>query len=166
MMVAVGAGRLVLAAALALGSSPRGDEREARVSLDVREAPVVEIVRVLAEAGGFQVVFDSGISCRLTMKLPTARWRQALDAALAACDLGREDEGDILRVAPVSRLREEAAARRRLEEERRLASAGRLATFRLSYARAQEIAPLLARLLSPAGRVSYDSRTGTLIVAY
>ena len=43
---------------------------------------------------------------------------------------------------------------------------GRLALFRLSYARAQQLAPLLDRILTPAGRVSYDARTNTLIVAY
>lgn len=153
-------------AALALASAAEAGEGEARVSLDVKDAPVVDIVRVLAEAGGFQVVFDPGVTCRLTMKLASARWRSVLYTALSACGLGREEEGDILRVASTSRLREEAAARRRLEEERRKAPSGRLASFRLSYARAQEMAPLLERTLSPAGRVSYDSRTNTLIVAY
>jgi type IV pilus assembly protein PilQ len=153
-------------AALALTSAAGAGEGEARVSLDVKDAPVVDIVHVLAEAGGFQVVFDPGVTCRLTMKLTAARWRSVLDTALSACGLGREEEGDILRVAPTSRLREEAAARRRLEEERRMTPSGRLASFRLSYARAQEMAPLLERILSPAGRVSYDSRTNTLIVAY
>jgi type II secretory pathway component HofQ len=165
MMAAGGTGWLALAA-LALGSFPGGGKGEARISLDVKEAPVVGIVRVLAEAGGFQVVFDAGISCQLTMKLPSARWRQALDTALSACDLGYEEEGDVLRVAPVSRLRQEAEARRKLAEERRLTAAGRLASFRLSYARAQELAPLLERILAPGGHVSYDPRTGTLIVAY
>ncbi len=156
----------MLAAALALESRPGAGADEARVSLDARDAPVVDIVHVLAEAGGFQVVFDPGISCRLTMKLPGARWRSVLDMALSACGLGYEEQGDILRVAPVARLREEAAARRRLDEERRATPPGRVASFRLSYARAQELAPLLARILSPDGRVSYDSRTNTLLVEY
>jgi type II secretory pathway component HofQ len=112
------------------------------------------------------VVFDPGIDCRLTMKLHAARWLQAFDAALSACGLGRELEGDILRVATLSRLREEAAARRRLEEERRARPSGRLALFRLSHARAQAMAPLLERILSPVGRVSYDERTNTLLVVY
>jgi type IV pilus assembly protein PilQ len=123
-------------------------------------------VHVLAEAGGFQVVFDPDITCRLTMKLSGARWRSVLDATLSACGLGCEEEGNVLRVAPVSRLREEAEARRRLEDERRRTRSGRLESFRLSYARAQEMAPLLGRLVSPAGRVAYDARTNTLIVTY
>ena len=155
-----------MAVALTLGSAASGEEHEARVSLDLKDAPVVDIVRVLAEAGGFQVVFDPGLTCRLTMKLNEARWRSVLDTALSACGLGREEEGKVLRVATLSRLEEEAAARRRLDEERRSATAGRLESFRLSYARAQEVAPPLQRILSPAGCVTYDARTNTLIVVY
>lgn len=157
---------LVLAAALALGSWAGGEEREARVSLDLKDAPVVDVVTALAEVGGFQAVFDPGITCRLTMKLNGARWRTVLDTALSACGLGREEEGDILRVATRARLQEEAAARRRLEEERRMAPRGRIDSFRLSYARAQEVAPLLGRILPPGARVTCDARTNTLILVY
>ena len=156
---------LVLAALVAASAAGSG-EREARVSLDLKDAPVVDIVRVLAEVGGFQVVLDPGISCRLTMKINDARWRSVLDTALSACGLGREEEDDIVRVATLARLREEAQARRELDEERRMAPVGRLESFRLSYARAQEMAPLLARILPPTARATYDARTNTLILFY
>jgi type IV pilus assembly protein PilQ len=154
---------LIMATVFARGA---GGESEARVSLDVKDAPVVDIVRVLVEAGRFQVVFDPGIDCRLTVKLHQVRWLRALDATLSACGLGRELEGDILRVATLSRLREEASARRHLDEEGQAKPAGRLVFFHLSHARAQEMAPLLERILSPVGRVSYDARTNTLLVVY
>jgi type IV pilus assembly protein PilQ len=157
---------LLAMTALVRGPAAGPGENEARVSLDAKDAPVVDVVRVLAEAGGLQAVFDPGIDCRLTMKLHEARLQKVLDVALSACTLGGEEEGSILRVAPLSRLREEAAARRQLEDERRSRPQGRLALFRLSYARAQEMAPLLDRILSPAGRVSYDARTNTLLVTY
>jgi type IV pilus assembly protein PilQ len=160
------AGWLVVVAALTGGAGAGAAGGEARLSLDVKDAPGVDVVRVLVDAAGLQVVFDPGLDCRLTAKLNEARWPQALDAALSACGLGRELEGDILRVATLSRLREEAAARRRLEEERRATPAGRLALVRLSTARAQEMAPLLERILTPAGRVTYDPRTNTLLVVY
>lgn len=155
-----------LSVAVSAGVVASGDEGEARVSLDAKDAPVVDVVRVLAEAGGFQVVVDPGVTCRLTLKLHQSAWRQALDTTLAACGLGREEEGDVLRIAPLAKLREEAAARRRLNEERHTTPPSRLALFRLSYARARQLAPLLDRMLTPSGRVSYDERTNTLILAY
>lgn len=151
--------------AAALGPGALGAEGEARVSIDVKDAPAVDVVRVLVEAGGLQVVFDPGLECRLSATLHEVRWPRALDTILAACGLAYELEGGVLRVATLSRLREEAAARRRLEEERGAAPQGRLARIRLSHARAQETAPLLQRIL-PAGRVTYDARTNTLLVAY
>lgn len=154
-------GLLVAALASAAVASP-----EARVALDAKDAPVVDVVRVLAEAGGFQAVFDPGIGCRLTLKIQQASWRSVLDSALSACGLGVEEEADVLRIAPVVRLREEKAARRTLDAERAARPQGRLAVFRLSYARAQQVAPLLDRLIAPGGRVSYDARTNTLLVAY
>ena len=153
-------------AALVLVASALTPAGEARVSLDAKNAPVTDIVRVLAEAAGFQVVFDPGIDCKLTMKVNAAAWRSLLDTALRACALGVEEESDVLRVAPVARLRDEAAARRRLSEEQARKPAGRLALFRLSYARAEKMAPLLEKMLPPQARITYDTRTSTLLVSY
>jgi type II secretory pathway component GspD/PulD (secretin) len=139
---------------------------EARVSLDVKDAPVTDIVRVLVEAAGFQAVFDPGIDCKLTMKVNAALWRSLLDTALGACALGVDEEADILRVASVAKLRAEAAERRRLNEEKAQRPAGRLAMFRLSYARAEKMAPLLEKMLPPQARITYDTRTNTLLVSY
>jgi type IV pilus assembly protein PilQ len=78
--------------------------------------------------------------------------------------LAREEEGGIVRIAPASRLAAEAEDERRLREARSTSREPQVTTFRLSYARAQEMAPLVKRLLSPRGDVVYDTRTNTLIV--
>jgi type II secretory pathway component HofQ len=76
-----------------------------------------------------------------------------------------EEEGGVLWVAPTSRLREEAESRRRLKDARP-AAGGDLGLYRLSWARADEMAPLLQRLVAPEGSVTVDARTNTLIVRY
>jgi type II secretory pathway component HofQ len=142
-----------------------GEDAEARVSLDVREAPVESIVSLLVELGGRQVVFDPGLGCSLTLRVRQAPWHEVLETTLRACGLGYQEEGGVLWVAPTSRLREEAESRRRLREARP-AARGDLALFRLSYARAEEMVPLLQRFVDPEGSVTLDSRTNTLIVRY
>jgi type II secretory pathway component HofQ len=137
---------------------------EARVSLDAKDAPVQDVVALLAELGGFQAVFDPDTQCTLTLKLHEARWQTALKTTLRACGLGQEEEAGVLRVAKASRLAEESAARRRLDEERAASGPDRLALFRLSYARAESLAPLLKSRLPPRSSVTWDSRTNTLIV--
>lgn len=147
------------------GAAPQAAANgEARISVDLKDADIVDVVRLFAEIGGFQVVVDPGVSCKLTLKLSEARWTSALDVALKSCGLGQDQENEIIRVAPVARLAAEAAAQRKLDEERDRSGPLQMRTYRLAYARAAEMAPLIKKLLSPRGEVTYDSRTNTLIV--
>jgi len=75
-----------------------------------------------------------------------------------------DEENEILRIAPTARLAAEHADSLKLQEARELARKPSVTTFRLSYARAAEMAPLVKRFLSPRGEVVYDARTNTLIV--
>jgi type IV pilus assembly protein PilQ len=156
---------LLLTAAL---SSPVADASAApvdtRVSVDFKDADLVDIVRLFAEVGGFQLVVDPGVSCKLTLKLKEVPWPTALDLALRVCSLGQETDNGIVRVAPVAKLTAEHEARRKLDEERKLARPLRTVQYRLSYARATELAPLLKRFLSSRGDVVVDPRTNTVII--
>lgn len=155
----------VIALVLTLAAQPLpAANEEARISLDVKDADVVDVIRLLAEVGGFQVVIHPGISCKLTLSLKEVRWPTVLDMALKTCGLGKDEEGDIVRVAKVAQLTAEAAERRRLDEERKLAAPPQVVYQTLSYARAQELAPIVKKFLSPRGEVIYDTRTNTLII--
>jgi type IV pilus assembly protein PilQ len=149
---------LVLAWAVAGAAAP------VRLSVDVKDANVVDLVRLLAEVGGFQVVSDAGVSCTLTLALKDVEWPTVLDLALRSCGLAEERHGSVVRVAPAARLLAESAERRQLDEARRLARPLRTEVHRLSYARAAELAPLLRKYLSARGSVEFDARTNTLFV--
>jgi type IV pilus assembly protein PilQ len=153
---------LVAAALAAPTAAPLAGE--ARVSLDLKDAAVVDIVAALAEVGRFQVVFDPGTSCSLTLNLHEVSWLTALDTVVRACRLGFEEDGKVLRVASVDRLRSEAQDRRRLNDERGQSRPHTVTSFRLSYAKASEMAPILKRLLAPRGDVVFDARTNTLLI--
>lgn len=158
---------LSLAASALAGaaSPPASDGRsETRISLDFKDADILDVVRLMAEVGSFQVVVDPGVACKLTLKLKEVPWDAALDVALRSCGLGRDEEGGIMRVAPVAKLTEEAAARRKLAEEQRLNRPLHTVRYRLSYAKAAELAPLIKKFLSPRGEVVVDPRTNTLII--
>ena len=148
----------------ALGAPAPKATPEALVSLDAKDAPVVDIVSVLAEVGRFQVVFDPAPPCAFTLRLRDVRWRTALEAALRACRLAYEEEGGVLRIAPVERLSAESSERRKMAAERTRSGAHTVSAFRLSYARAAEMAPIVKQFLSPRGDVVYEPRTNTLII--
>jgi type II secretory pathway component GspD/PulD (secretin) len=158
---------VLMLAAIALGGSaasrPAG-AMEAGVTLDVRDADIHEIVGALLEVPGLQVVFDPGLSCRLTISVKALSWVKVLEESLDACALGYEEDGRVVRIATRARFTQEAADRRRLEEQAPATRPRRLALFRLSYARARELAPLIKSRLSPGGDAVYDERSNTLII--
>jgi type IV pilus assembly protein PilQ len=150
--------------AMAAGQETRPSPAETRISIDFKDADILDVIRLMSEVGSFQVVVDPGVSCKLTLKLKEVPWDAALDVILRSCGLGQDTDNGIVRVAPVAKLTEEAAARRRLAEEQRLDRPLRTTRYRLSYAKAAELAPLIKKFLSPRGEVVVDPRTNTLII--
>jgi type IV pilus assembly protein PilQ len=158
-------GALALILFLTAGpAKPASAPESVRISIDVKDADILDVLRLFGEVGGLQVVADSSVSCKLTLKLKDVEWPQAFELALRACGLGHDSEGGIAWVAPMSKLVAERQQRRRLEEERQLSGPLRTEIRRLSYARAQELAPLLKSFLSPRGTVVFDARTNTLFI--
>ena len=155
---------LLSLAAPAAPAEPTDPPGEARVSVDFKDADIRDILLMMAEVGGFQVVIDPGVACKLTLRLKDVPWDQALDLSLRSCGLGADAENGIYRIAPTAKLAAEMAERRRFEEERRLFRPLRTVRYRLSYARAAELAPLLKKFLSPRGDVVFDARTNTLYI--
>jgi type IV pilus assembly protein PilQ len=138
---------------------------ETLIDIDVREADARDVLRLLAEVGGFNLAVDPGVSCDATLKLKQVPWPQVLDLVLRTCGLEQERLGEnLVRVASAEELRKEYEARRKYEEEKALAGPLETRYLRLAYAKARELAPVLSKFLSPRGSVVFDERTNTLIV--
>jgi type IV pilus assembly protein PilQ len=153
--------------ALALTALPvqaREPGQTRRVSLDVVRAPVEQVLRGLAEMGGLNLVLSEEVRGTVTLTLRDVPWTQALQGVLVSQGLGMERSGNILRVAPLRVLHEEAEARARLKQTRKDEGPLRTWFIPVSHARAEELLPQVKAVLSPRGRVSVDARTNTLIV--
>jgi type IV pilus assembly protein PilQ len=139
---------------------------ETRIDIDLKEADVTDILRLLAEVGQFNLVADPEVECKLTLTLKSVTWPEVLDTALRACRLGQERMGkNLIRVAPLVELRREMEERRKYEEQKELSGSRRVSYHRLAYARAKEMAPLIRKFLSSHGEVLFDERTNTLIIS-
>jgi type IV pilus assembly protein PilQ len=136
------------------------------VSLDFQGADLRAVLRTFAEISGLNIVIDPTIQGTVDVGLRDVPWDQALDIILRANKLGYVVDGTIVRVAPLSVLADEETQRRRLADEQALAGELRVFTRPLSYARAEDLRPLLtATVLSPRGSVQTDPRTNTLIIS-
>jgi type IV pilus assembly protein PilQ len=154
----------LLASAPTAAAAPVDLRRETRISVDLKDTSVEDLARLLGEVAGLQVVMDPGTHCTLTLKLKEVPWPKVLDMALKSCGLAQEDDGGITRIAPASKLLQESGERRKLAEEQKLSGPLRTTRYPLSYAKAEQLAPIVKKFLSPRGEVVVDSRTNTLII--
>jgi type IV pilus secretin PilQ/predicted competence protein len=135
------------------------------VSLDFQGADLRAVLRTFAEISGLNMVIDPSIQGQVDVALRDVPWDQALDIILRANKLGYVVDGTIVRVAPLTVLAEEETQRRKLADEKALAGELQVLTRSLSYAKAEDVAPLLTRtVLSQRGQIQTDARTNMVII--
>src|SRR6185369_15035882 len=138
------------------------------IDLKVTNADVTEVLRTFAQISGLNIIVQPGVAGTVTAELDNVPWDQALEQVLKINGLSYELDGNVMRIAPVSVLRQEANEKQQLAQAQALSIPLRTVFRRLSYANAQNIAGLLrtgqAGLLSQRGSVIVDDRTNSLII--
>jgi type II secretory pathway component HofQ len=71
------------------------------ISLSLRDADLVEVLRTFARLGGFDLVVDPAVSGKVTVELRDVRWQDALVVILRSQGLAAEVEGRIVSVRPL-----------------------------------------------------------------
>jgi type IV pilus assembly protein PilQ len=135
------------------------------ISLTLKDADIKDVLRTFADLTGLNMAVDPGVGGSVTVDFVDVPWDQALDLILRQNNLTFSLEGNVMRIGTVDRIAAEAAASRRLEEEERLGVPLTTLSFKLSYARASDLAALLRDIASPRARIIVDSRTNQLIVS-
>jgi type IV pilus assembly protein PilQ len=143
------------------------------ISLHLKDADIRDVLRSFAQISGLNIVVHPGVRASVTVELENVPWDQALEQILKMNGLGMELEGNILRIAPVGVLRQEAEEEQRLREAQALSVPLQTVMRRLSYATASEVQRILltrggpgagGSLMSQRGSVTVDPRTNTLII--
>ncbi len=135
-----------------------------RIDLDLKDADVHNVLRLLADVGQVNIVTADNVSGTVTIRMRNVPWDQALDVVLQSKGLGMVRQGNMIRVAPLAALekeREMALARR--QQEVRLAPI-ETRLIPVSYANAADIQERASSMLSERGSIAVDARTNTLIV--
>ncbi len=138
------------------------------IDLKVTNADVTEVIRTFAQISGLNVLVQPGVTGAVTAELENVPWDQALEQILKINGLGYEVEGNVMRIAPVAILRQEAQEEQQLAQAKALSIPLQTIYRRLSYASASQISMLLrsgqSGLLSQRGSVIVDDRTNSLII--
>ena len=99
---------LLLACLGAVGSyakpaAAQGKYRGQVISLDLQDASIDSVFRIIAEVSGHNVVVHSNISGKVTLRLRKVPWDQVLDIVLRDHGLHQVTEGNVMLIVPIEK---------------------------------------------------------------
>jgi type IV pilus assembly protein PilQ len=151
---------LLCAGARAQAPEPRAQ----RIDIDLVRADLHDVLRLLAEIGGVNLVLGEGVAGQVTLKLERVRWQDALRSVLATHGLELEQRGNVLLVARTERFAERRAQQLTEREQCQRSAPLRTRIVPVNYASSHALAALVRDTLSERGSVQVDQRTNSLIV--
>jgi type IV pilus assembly protein PilQ len=135
-----------------------------RISLDFQQADISNVLRLIAEVSGFNMVVGEGVKSKVTMKLVSVPWDQALDMILKMNGLGKIRQGNILWIDSLANLakqqNEEATAKDAKVKAEELIDR----VFYIRNVPAMELMTSLRQYLSPRGLMQVSQASNALIV--
>jgi type IV pilus secretin PilQ/predicted competence protein len=135
-----------------------------RISLDLQDADLVNVLRLFAEVANLNMILAPDVKGKVTVRMVNIPWDQAMDIILRMNGLGYALEDNILRIASVAALTKEAEDESKSKEAKKKAEDLVTRIIAINYAKAKEIEPTLKKSLSARGESVVDERTNTIII--
>ena len=145
-------------------AAPSSAPSEQTISLDVQEADLHDVLRLIADAVGVNVIAGTDVQGSVTTRLENVPWNEALDAVLSINGMGYERSGNVIRIAPLEHFAKAREARLREQEAQRQIQPIFTQVVTINYANAAALQANLEKLLSDRGSLAVDARTNTIIV--
>jgi type IV pilus secretin PilQ/predicted competence protein len=179
-----GPGEEEVAPAPTIRAPKTGEEKEYKgqlISIHFQDADILDVLDVIAEVSGLNLVVHPGVGGRVTVRLENIPWDQALDIILKMNNLNVNIEGNILRVAPATVF--QAEIDQRVEQQRKQIEARKVQEelepletklITVNFAEPGSIVSLIDQYFQGAippeqrerrrGTITVDNRTKTLII--
>ncbi len=135
-----------------------------KVSFEFKDIDIHNLLRIIAEVSKKNIVVADDVGGKVTIRLRNVPWDQALELILRSKSLGKEDLGNIIRVAPLKTLEEEAKLRAERRKAQIVQEELQVQLIPINYATAGEMSSRVKEVLSERGSVTVDTRTNVLIV--
>lgn len=135
-----------------------------RISLDFQQADITNILRLIAEVSGFNIVVGEGVKSKVTMKLVSVPWDQALEMLLKMNALGMIRQGSIVWVDSLANLSKQQDEEARAKDSKVKAEDLIDRVFYIRNLQAQELMTSLRQNLSPRGLMQFNAGSNALIV--
>ncbi|HEX9050022.1 MAG TPA: type IV pilus secretin PilQ [Anaeromyxobacter sp.] len=143
---------------------PRAGYSGRRITLDFHDIEIRNLLRLIADVSKKNIVVADDVTGKVTVSLRNVPWDQALDLVLKSKGLGKEELGNVIRIAKYEQIAKEQQARAEAEKARAPTLPLKVRIIPVNFARAGDMKDRVKDVLSERGSVSTDERTNVLIV--
>ena len=166
----------VVAAAPKTGGSaskPAGEESASvqkpqytgqKISLVFDNADIRSILQLIGDVSGMNILASSDVKGEITLRLIDVPWDQALELVLDTANLGKMQEGNVIRIMPIDKIREREQASLKVMKEEVEEGVLESRAFSISYSKVDDVKKFLEDLKSKRGSIIADARNKQLIV--
>ncbi|MCC2639973.1 MAG: putative Type pili biosis protein PilQ [Nitrospira sp.] len=136
-----------------------------RISLDFQQADISNVLRLIAEVSGFNIVVGEGVKNKITMKLANVPWDQALEMLLKMNALGMIRQGNIVWVDTLQNIAKQQDEEARAKDSKAKAEPIITRVFYIRNLNALEVQTSLRQNLSPRGTMTVSAASNALIIS-
>ncbi len=136
-----------------------------RISLDFQQADISNVLRLIAEVSGFNIVVGEGVKNKVTMKLASVPWDQALEMLLKMNALGMIRQGNIVWVDTLQNIAKQQDEEARAKDSKAKAEPIVTRVFYIRNLNALEVQTSLRQNLSPRGTMTVSAASNALIIS-
>ncbi len=134
------------------------------ITLDLKDADIIDFFRLISELENLNIVVDPSVKGTISIKVKNVPWDQVFDLALKNNGLDKVIEGNVVRIATLDALRNEAKKRKEAEFERSI----RTEIIPLNYIDGQSLIKFLGDVFisrgGEKGAIAFDAQSNTIII--
>lgn len=135
-----------------------------KISLDFQDADIANVIRLIADVSGLNIVMGEDVKGKVTLKLVSVPWDQALEIILKMNNLGQIREGNIIRIATLTNIAKQQDEEAKAKETKLQAEDLITRIVYVNYGKARDLSEPLKKILSPRGDITIDDRTNSMLV--
>jgi type IV pilus assembly protein PilQ len=138
-----------------------------RISISVKDIPLKELLGMIAETSGFNIIIDSGVDKvpPMTLSLTNIPWDQALDTIMGLAKLVATKNANILTIKSLEQATAEREALAKAQQLKLGLEPLVTKVFPISYAELPSLTSIITDYLTKErGAIKTDERTNSLII--
>jgi type IV pilus assembly protein PilQ len=155
-LLGVGALLVLELGAAARAVQPQEPPEAPRISLELADTDVRDALRLVAKQGGLDLVMSNQVTGTISLQLTRATLHEALEAIVGVSGFHYEIEGNIITVASIEELLQQARQRQEIQGAKTVGPppVPEVLVLQLQYIDAERVKPVVEPLLGEGGTVT------------